>query len=112
LWRMTMIPQIVFILLTCISLAAITCYGMCIAIKRVQGQDSSEADTLQKTIPMFIGGSSSVLGFVVLRLFAKLSEVSRDFIHGEYRFTAQIAAINGSNTKEEFSKAVSEYGKK
>lgn len=109
-WRLTMIPQMIVLGVVTLILCIIAAYGLYLAV--VSLQNAKDVSTLAKASQVFVGGSSSILGFVVIRLFVKLRESSSHFISEEQRFTRYFGKVKFAEDKTSLLTALDEYGKK
>jgi len=105
--RIVLVPQLVLVLAVAILLAVVAGYGLFAAIQVFR--ERAEADLLVKGASVFVGGTSSVLGFLVVRLFGKLGELSRDFIGGEQRYSSFAAQAQAADSVAAYIAVIRAY---
>lgn len=108
-WRITTIPQIATLLILSIVLSCLAAFGVYNSVTSlVNGGDVA---TLQKGVEVFVTGSSSLLGFVVLKLFGKLKESTEAYIMEEKRFTSDKNMVHIAESREEINGILKSYYK-
>ena len=107
-WRWTIIPQILLFLSLITMLSTVSAYGLYTAINAIHGTGAD----LKNAVNVFVGGSSSVIGVVVVRLFSKVAELSKVFVHEERRFTSHLVRIGLATTQPELKTVADQYGRR
>lgn len=108
-WRITVIPQIATLLLLSIVLSGLSAFGVYNSV--VSLSSSADIVSVKKGIEVFVTGSSSLLGFVVLKLFTKLRESTDSYIVEEKRFTSDKNLIDFAASTDEITKILKSYYK-
>lgn len=108
-WRLTEVPQLITMILLLISLATIATVGLATAIMGLREQ----GNTLQlvKIMQVFVGGSSSLLGFAVLKLSKRISELTKRYLVEQKRFTSDMNRIRLCSTASEIDALLKSYYK-
>ena len=107
-WRVTTIPQIVTLLILSIVLSALAAFGVYASVMTITDSNTDIA-TIKGGIQTFVTGSSSLLGFVVLRLFGKLGEMTRSFILEEKRFTSDKNSVEIATSRDDIAEVLKYY---
>lgn len=90
-WRWTEVPQIIILFILVTSLLFITSFGLYTAIRIIKaGVDVAD---IGKVIQVFVTGSSSLLGFVVIKLMPMLGTKSLTYLKVERRFTSDLNLV-------------------
>jgi len=109
-WLLTMVPQLFGVGVLAILLSVISACGLWLAMASLR--ENVEIQTLVKAGQVFVGGSSSVLGFVVIKLLAKLTELTAEFMTEQKRFTSYIGRLKLAATKTNLAELLQEYCKR
>lgn len=109
-WRLTMLPQIIILSLLATALCIIAGYGLYVAVLGMNNPEN--LDSLAKASKIFLGSGSSILGFVVIRLFGKLTESSKVYLHEEKNFTRFISRTRLTTSRAGLGEILVDYGKK
>lgn len=108
-WRLTEVPQLVTLTLLLIALASIATIGVAAAVTGLR--DDGNALQLVKVMQIFVGGSSSLLGFVVVKLSRRISELTKRYITEQKRFTSELNRIRLCATPSEIDDLLKTYYK-
>lgn len=108
-WRLTEIPQLAILTVLLVALATVATMGLFTAIAALK--DSTSTTNVLKVLRVFVGGTSSVLGFAVLKLSIRLSDMTRRYLGEEKRFTSDINRIRLCSTKVEVEVILKQYFK-
>lgn len=108
-WRLTEVPQLVIMIILLIAMASVVTFGLYSAIFAMKQADPSK-QTL-KFIQLFVGGSSSLLGFIVLKLSVRISDLTKRFMVETKRFTSDINRIRLCTTTTEIEAILKGYFK-
>lgn len=90
-WRLLMVPQFVFLFIVIVALALITLAGFYTSVSSLW--DGGDIQTLEKAAKIFVTGSSSLLGFILIKLLNALRDSGARFITEEKFFTSQINMV-------------------
>lgn len=108
-WRITTIPQIATLLILSVVLSGLAAFGVYNSVSSLV--NGGDVVTLQKGVEVFVTGSSSLLGFVVLKLFSKLKESTEAYITEEKRFTSDKNMVNIAESREQINGILKSYYK-
>ena len=108
-WRITSIPQIIILLTLAVVLSGLAAFGVYHSVISITSGD--EIASVKKGIGVFVTGSSSLLGFVVIKLFGKLKENTESYIREEKRFTSDKNRIEIAESREEIGSILKSYYK-
>ncbi|AXT40358.1 hypothetical protein D1814_17560 [Alteromonas sp. BL110] len=108
-WRITSIPQIIILLALAVILSGLAAFGVYNSVMTLTSGD--EIASVKKGIEVFVTGSSSILGFVVIKLFGKLKENTESYIREEKRFTSDKNMIEIAESREEIGNILRSYYK-
>lgn len=106
-WRLLMVPQLAFIFIVVVALAAITIIGFYSSVSALWA--GGDIETFEKAAKIFVTGSSSLLGFILIKLLGVFHESGTKFIEEERFFTKQINMARLSNTSQKLTEIVKEY---
>jgi hypothetical protein len=107
--RMTMIPQFLLLMLTAVIFTGMAVWGLYVAITNFQ--DTANPDFLRKAVPIFLGGSSTLLGLPLSRVLPMLAERGVKFVSSERDYTAFIARIKNVTTHADLIAVIADYRK-
>ncbi len=102
-----MIPQIVFLFVVVFTLAGITVGGFYVSVQALW--NGADISTVEKSAKVFITGSSSVLGFILIKIFGLLKDVGATFIAEEKAFTGHLNMARLSTQDTELKQVVTTY---
>src|SRR5215471_10132005 len=108
-WTLTTVPPIVGIALICLMLSVISVYGLYLSVVSIK--EVKDVSSLAKAAQIFVGGSASVLGFVVIRLLSKLGEMIASYVFERKRFTGYIGKIKLASSKALLTQVLDDYGR-
>jgi hypothetical protein len=108
-WRLTEVPQLVTLTLLLIALATIATIGLGTAI--IGMREAGSALQLAKVIQIFVGGSSSLLGFAVLKLSVRISDMTKRYLGEQKRFTSDLNRIRLCSLTSEIDALLKQYYK-
>jgi hypothetical protein len=108
-WRLTEVPQLITLTFLLIALATIAIFGLGTAI--IGMREAKASLQLAKAIPIFVGGSSSLLGFAVLKLSVRLSEMTRRYLGEQKRFTSDLNRVRLCSSTSEIDALLKQYYK-
>jgi hypothetical protein len=100
LWSLFQVPQIVMLALVSWTLALLSGYGLYTAITTFR--QHHDATVLGRTISIFVGGSSSVLGLVVARFVTKIQEMIKDYFKDRRKYAKFIAEANAISSEAQY----------
>ncbi|WP_345857078.1 hypothetical protein [Shewanella algae] len=106
-WRILMIPQLVFLFVLVFTLAAITVGGFYVSVQALW--NGADISTVEKSAKVFVTGSSSVLGFILIKIFGLLKDVGEKFIAEEKAFTGHLNMARLSTQDTELKQVVTTY---
>lgn len=109
MWRVAMIPQLLFLLIIAILFAATSIFGVVFSFYHYN--DVSDVNNLKKSLPIFIGGSSSLLGVPLFKVLPLLSKRAEIYLHGERTYTAFFAKTRQATTTKELGTVIEAYRK-
>lgn len=109
LWSIFLVPQIMLLAVISWALAILSAYGLYTAIATFQ--QHHDATSLGKTISIFVGGSSSVLGLVVARFLAKIMDMIKDNFKDRRKYTKFIADASGISSETQYRQVTRDYAK-
>jgi hypothetical protein len=109
-FRLTEVPQVVVLTVLRITLAGVSSYGLITAIVGLKDSAGNLAQTIN-LLKFFVGGSSSILGFVVLKLSKRLSEITKLYLTEQKRFTSDINRIRLCSSNVEMETLLKQYYK-
>jgi hypothetical protein len=108
-WRLTEVPQLITLTLLLIALATIATIGLGTAI--IGMREAKATLQLARIIQIFVGGSSSVLRFAVLKLSVRLSEMTRKYLGEQKRFTSDLNRVRLCSSTSEIDALLKQYYK-
>jgi hypothetical protein len=108
--RFTEVPQVIVMTMLLITLAGVSSFGLITAIAGLKNASGTLTQTIN-LLKLFVGGSSSILGFVVLRLSKRLSEITKLYLLEQKRFTSDINRIRLCTTEVEMEAILKQYYK-
>lgn len=108
-WRILMIPQLAFLFILVLTLATITVGGFYISVQSLW--NGADISTVEKSAKVFLTGSSSVLGFILIKIFGLLTNVGANFISEEKSFTGISNMARLSAQDSELKEIISKYHK-
>lgn len=109
LWSLFMVPQILMLVLLSGALAVLSGYGLYTAITIFSQQ--RDAAAFGKTISVFVGGSSSIMGLVVARFLRRIQEMTKDYFKDRRKYTKFIADAKGIGSEAQYRQVIQGYAK-
>jgi hypothetical protein len=106
-WRLTQIPLLVVMSLLAMTLAGIAAWGLYVSVAALA--DGGVAADLKNASQVFVGGSSSILGFVVIRLFGLLTREIGKYVNVEREFTTMIGRLTVAEDLAKLDAALDSY---
>ena len=106
-WRLLMVPQFIFLFVVVVALAVITVGGFYSSVSALW--HTGNIDTFEKAAKVFVTGSSSLLGFILIKLSAVLRESGGTFIEEERFFTKQINMARLAASSPELVDIIKQY---
>lgn len=103
-----MLPQLYGLGTLLLIISGLSAYGIYLSAAALR--EGGQIATLTKASQVFVGGSSSILGFVLLKLIAKMTELTTLYIGEKKRFTSQRGKIRLSNSRAQLVQAMQDYG--
>ena len=109
-WRLTMVPQLLGVATIALMLSAIAGYGLYLSVTAITG--GGDVTSLAKAAQVFVGGGSSVLGFVVITLLTKLGELTRSYMAEVKRFTGCVGKLQLAGSRAALTEVLEDYSKR
>lgn len=106
-WRILMVPQLIFLFILVFIMATITVGGFYVSVQALW--NGADISTVERSAKVFITGSSSVLGFILIKIFSLLKDVGSDFIAEEKAFTSHLNMARLSGQDVELKEVVAKY---
>ena len=108
-WRFTILPQLIMIGILKIALSIFVGYALYMSVQAFRDIDSGLS--VVKIAQILIRGSSSLLGFIVIRLIPKLWDSATNYVNGERRFTKYIGKTKLVKSRNELTSVLDGYGR-
>src|SRR5207253_11328641 len=105
IWRLAMVPQLLFLFAVAICFAVIAAVGVWTTIVYFR----ENPDSFKRIMPYLVGGSSSVLGIPLYKIVPLLLRQTGIFVRREHDYTAFFGRARNCSTNADLQAVLAAY---